>query len=132
MGIRLTLEIVNRYESNLINTVAQALELVRMRGSDNISLHLDTFINIAKRGDPPKRAVVVRSHALSSSPARESETRDSHAEQCQRRGLRNTERRSLSASGHRALIETIRSQRPPLRIPTRSTALPQSREECRR
>ena len=43
MGIRLALEIVNRYESNLINTVAQALELVRMSGSDNIYLHLDTF-----------------------------------------------------------------------------------------
>ena len=43
MGIRLALEIVNRYESNLINTVAQALALVRLSGSDNIYLHLDTF-----------------------------------------------------------------------------------------
>ena len=43
MGIRLALEIVNRYESNLINTVAQALELVRLSGSDNIYVHLDTF-----------------------------------------------------------------------------------------
>ena len=43
LGIRLALEIVNRYESNLINTVAQALKLVQMSGSDNIYLHLDTF-----------------------------------------------------------------------------------------
>ena len=43
MGVRLALEIVNRYESNLINTVAQALELVRSSGSDNVYLHLDTF-----------------------------------------------------------------------------------------
>jgi len=43
MGIRLALEIVNRYESNLINTVAQALALLRLSGSDNIYLHLDTF-----------------------------------------------------------------------------------------
>jgi D-psicose/D-tagatose/L-ribulose 3-epimerase len=43
MGIRLAVEIVNRYESNLINTVAQALALVRLSGSDNIYVHLDTF-----------------------------------------------------------------------------------------
>lgn len=43
MGIRLALEIVNRYESNLINTVDQALELLRRIGSDNVFLHLDTF-----------------------------------------------------------------------------------------
>jgi D-psicose/D-tagatose/L-ribulose 3-epimerase len=43
MGIRLALEIVNRYESNLINTVEQALELLRQIGSDNVFLHLDTF-----------------------------------------------------------------------------------------
>ena len=43
MGIRLALEIVNRYESNLINTVEQALELLRRIGSNNVFLHLDTF-----------------------------------------------------------------------------------------
>jgi D-psicose/D-tagatose/L-ribulose 3-epimerase len=43
MGIRLALEIVNRYESNLINTVEQALELLRRIDSDNVFLHLDTF-----------------------------------------------------------------------------------------
>ena len=43
MGIRLALEIVNRYESNLVNTVAQGIELLRRIGSDNVFLHLDTF-----------------------------------------------------------------------------------------
>jgi D-psicose/D-tagatose/L-ribulose 3-epimerase len=43
MGIRLALEIVNRYESNLINTVAQGIEMLCCIGSDNVFLHLDTF-----------------------------------------------------------------------------------------
>ncbi|MEJ8850076.1 sugar phosphate isomerase/epimerase family protein [Variovorax rhizosphaerae] len=43
MGIRLAIEIVNRYESNLINTVDQALNFLRSVGSDNVFLHLDTF-----------------------------------------------------------------------------------------
>jgi D-psicose/D-tagatose/L-ribulose 3-epimerase len=52
LGIRLTLEIVNRYESNLINTVAQALELRRMIGADNVFLHLDTFHMNIEEADP--------------------------------------------------------------------------------
>jgi D-psicose/D-tagatose/L-ribulose 3-epimerase len=43
MGIRLALEIVNRYESNLINTVAQALDFLAAVDCDNVWLHLDTF-----------------------------------------------------------------------------------------
>jgi len=43
MGIRLALEIVNRYETNLINTVAQGLEFLAAVGCDNVWLHLDTF-----------------------------------------------------------------------------------------
>jgi len=42
-GLTLNLEVVNRFESNLINTVAQGLEFIRDSGSDNIFLHLDTF-----------------------------------------------------------------------------------------
>jgi D-psicose/D-tagatose/L-ribulose 3-epimerase len=42
-GITLTLEVVNRYESNLLNTAAQAVELVRATGAANIRVHLDTF-----------------------------------------------------------------------------------------
>lgn len=43
MGIRLALEIVNRYESNLLNTVEQALGFLKHMNSDNLFLHLDTF-----------------------------------------------------------------------------------------
>ena len=43
MGVRLAIEIVNRYESNLINTVADAVTFLKRVGSDNLKLHLDTF-----------------------------------------------------------------------------------------
>jgi D-psicose/D-tagatose/L-ribulose 3-epimerase len=42
-GVTLNLEIVNRFESNLLNTTAQGLAFVEDTGSDNIFLHLDTF-----------------------------------------------------------------------------------------
>lgn len=42
-GVTLNLEIVNRFESNLINTAAQGLAFIEDTGSDNIFLHLDTF-----------------------------------------------------------------------------------------
>jgi D-psicose/D-tagatose/L-ribulose 3-epimerase len=42
-GLTLNLEIVNRYESNLLNTVDQALAFLEVVGEDNIFLHLDTF-----------------------------------------------------------------------------------------
>jgi D-psicose/D-tagatose/L-ribulose 3-epimerase len=43
LGIRLGLEVVNRYESNILNTGKQALEYVQTIGSDNIDVHLDTY-----------------------------------------------------------------------------------------
>ena len=52
MGIRLALEIVNRYESNLVNTVAQGLALLAAIGSDNVFLHLDTFHLHIEETDP--------------------------------------------------------------------------------
>lgn len=42
-GITLGLEPVNRYESNLINTGEQALEIIAATGADNIVVHLDTY-----------------------------------------------------------------------------------------
>ncbi|RVD34102.1 sugar phosphate isomerase/epimerase, partial [Mesorhizobium sp. M4A.F.Ca.ET.020.02.1.1] len=42
-GVTLNLEIVNRFESNLLNTAAQGLALIEDSGSDNIFLHLDSF-----------------------------------------------------------------------------------------
>lgn len=42
-GVSLNVEIVNRFESNLLNTAAQGLAYIETSGSDNIFLHLDTF-----------------------------------------------------------------------------------------
>lgn len=42
-SIKLHLEVVNRYESNLINTGAQAVEMIEMIGADNVAVHLDTY-----------------------------------------------------------------------------------------
>ncbi len=42
-GVRLALEPINRYETTLINTAAQGLELIDAVGADNFGLLLDTF-----------------------------------------------------------------------------------------
>ncbi|MCP8895875.1 sugar phosphate isomerase/epimerase [Shinella daejeonensis] len=42
-GVDLVLEIVNRFESNLLNTAAQGLAFIAETGSDTVRLHLDTF-----------------------------------------------------------------------------------------
>jgi len=42
-GVQLALEPINRYETTLINTVAQGLELIERVGADNFGLLLDTF-----------------------------------------------------------------------------------------
>ncbi|ANY71413.1 hypothetical protein BBD41_01800 [Paenibacillus ihbetae] len=49
-GVLLGLEPVNRYESNLINTCAQALQLRDMIGEPNVKIHLDTYhMNIEEK-----------------------------------------------------------------------------------
>lgn len=42
-GVRLVLEIVNRFETNLLNTTAQGLKFLDTLGDDSVQLHLDTF-----------------------------------------------------------------------------------------
>jgi D-psicose/D-tagatose/L-ribulose 3-epimerase len=42
-GITLGLEVVNRYESNLLNTAQQALGFIADVGADNLKVHLDTY-----------------------------------------------------------------------------------------
>jgi len=42
-GIKLALETLNRFETDMINTVAQGLEFVDAVGKENVGLHLDTF-----------------------------------------------------------------------------------------
>lgn len=41
--MQLGLEIVNRYESNLVTTVGTGLDFLEDVGSDNLHLHLDTY-----------------------------------------------------------------------------------------
>ena len=43
LGIHLSLEVVNRYETNLMNTGREALRFLDEIGSDNVSVHLDTY-----------------------------------------------------------------------------------------
>lgn len=42
-GIRLGMEYVNRYESNLLNTARQTVDFIDELGADNVLLHIDTF-----------------------------------------------------------------------------------------
>lgn len=42
-GVTLGIEICNRYETNVVNTAVQALELVEDIGEDNVTVHLDTY-----------------------------------------------------------------------------------------
>ena len=52
-GMTLALEPVNRYETYLLNTAAQAQALVEAIGAENVGLLLDTYhMNIEERGIP--------------------------------------------------------------------------------
>lgn len=42
-GVDLVLEVVNRFETNLLNTTAQGLKFLDDCGNDHVKLHLDTF-----------------------------------------------------------------------------------------
>jgi len=42
-GIRFAVEILNRYETNLLNTAAEALELMRQVDHASVGVHLDSF-----------------------------------------------------------------------------------------
>ena len=43
LGIRLALEVVNRYESNILNTGRQALRYLEQVARAGVSVHLDTY-----------------------------------------------------------------------------------------
>jgi D-psicose/D-tagatose/L-ribulose 3-epimerase len=50
-GVRLGIEPVNRYESFLVNTAAQALDLRERIGEDSVGVHLDAYhMNIEENG----------------------------------------------------------------------------------
>ncbi len=41
--VKLALETLNRFETDMLNIVAQGLEFIKQTGMDNVGLHLDTF-----------------------------------------------------------------------------------------
>jgi D-psicose/D-tagatose/L-ribulose 3-epimerase len=41
--VKLALETLNRFESDMLNIVSQDLEFIKQTGMDNVGLHLDTF-----------------------------------------------------------------------------------------
>ena len=50
-NVTLSLEIVNRYETNIMNTGREGLEFLKLIGHDNVHLHLDTYhMNIEESG----------------------------------------------------------------------------------
>jgi D-psicose/D-tagatose/L-ribulose 3-epimerase len=57
-GVWLGIEPVNRYETFLVNTAAQAMELAELVGEDNVGVHLDSYhMNIEEEefGEPVRR-----------------------------------------------------------------------------
>jgi D-psicose/D-tagatose/L-ribulose 3-epimerase len=50
-GITMTFEVLNRYETAAINTAAQALDYIRLSGSDHLRIHLDTFHMAVEEAD---------------------------------------------------------------------------------
>jgi D-psicose/D-tagatose/L-ribulose 3-epimerase len=53
LGVKLAIEPINRFETDLVNTVDQGLELVQEIGADNVGLLLDTFhMNIEEKDIP--------------------------------------------------------------------------------
>ena len=51
LGVRLGIEPVNRYETHLVNTVQQGLDLLEAIDAPNVFLHLDTYhMNIEEKG----------------------------------------------------------------------------------
>jgi D-psicose/D-tagatose/L-ribulose 3-epimerase len=56
-GIEVGVEVVNRYESNLINTAAQGVEICKMIGTPNAKVHLDTYHMNIEEADA-SRAIV--------------------------------------------------------------------------
>ena len=51
-GVDIVLEVVNRFETNLLNTTAQGLDFIRHTGADGVTLHLDTFHMNIEEADP--------------------------------------------------------------------------------
>ena len=51
-GVEVVLEVVNRFESNLLNTTAQGLKFIADTGRDDVYLHLNSFHMNIEEPDP--------------------------------------------------------------------------------
>ncbi len=52
-GIKLALEPLNRFETDMINTVSQGLAFIKDIGRDNVGFHLDTFhMHLEEKSSP--------------------------------------------------------------------------------
>lgn len=51
-NITIGLEVVNRYETNVLNTAAQAIEMCKRIGAPNAKVHLDTYHMHIEEADP--------------------------------------------------------------------------------
>jgi D-psicose/D-tagatose/L-ribulose 3-epimerase len=50
-GITMTFEVLNRYETAMLNTAQQALDFIAASGSDHLRVHLDTFHMAVEEAD---------------------------------------------------------------------------------
>ncbi len=50
-GVAMTFEVLNRYETAMLNTAAQALEFIEASGSAHLQVHLDTFHMAVEESD---------------------------------------------------------------------------------
>ena len=71
-GMTMTFEVLNRYETSLVNTAAQAMAYVEASGSEHLRIHLDTFHMAVEEADIAgrDRRSRYRSSAFSSSASR--------------------------------------------------------------
>lgn len=51
LGIVMTFEVLNRYETSVVNTAAQAMRFAEASGSENLRIHLDTFHMAVEESD---------------------------------------------------------------------------------
>jgi D-psicose/D-tagatose/L-ribulose 3-epimerase len=60
--ITLVLEVVNRYESNVLNTASQGVEMCKRIGADNVKVHLDVYHMNIEEPDIPSAAMATGEH----------------------------------------------------------------------
>jgi sugar phosphate isomerase/epimerase len=62
LKLRLAMEVLNRYESHLLNTAAQALEFVAQVGAPNVGILLDAYHMNIEEADPATAILDVGEH----------------------------------------------------------------------